>query len=166
MKASIQKLTMKFLISVIFLSGLIGLVQAESAQAGQNNTNSKAVAYSDRDNAVTQVSENGEYRFTLFTTDATFPFQKIHNWIIHIENKDGTPVENAKVFVFGGMPVHQHSFPTKPKVKKYLGDGDYLVEGIKFNMPGEWEMRFNIKNDNKRSRAVFKINLSHQVTKL
>jgi len=63
--------------------------------------------------------------------------------------------------VFGGIPAHKHGFPTKPKANKYLGNGDYLVEGIKFNMPGEWEMQFNIKNDNKSSRAVFNIHLTH-----
>lgn len=115
----------------------------------------------DREHAVSQPSKDGEYVFSLHSTDASIPFKKIHSWIVHIETKDGQPVETAKVFVFGGMPVHQHGFPTKPRVKKHLGNGDYLVEGIKFNMPGEWEMRFNIKHGHKRSRSVFRFNLSH-----
>lgn len=123
-----------------------------------NTTDAK---FTDREHAVTQPSEDGEYLFSLHSTDPAVPFKKIHSWIVHIETKDGKPVENAKVFVFGGMPVHQHGFPTKPRVKKYLGNGDYLVEGIKFNMPGEWEMRFNIKDGFKQSRAVFQFKLSH-----
>lgn len=115
----------------------------------------------DREHAVTQPSENGEYVFSLHSTDPKIPFKKIHNWIVHIETKDGKPLEGAKVFVFGGMPAHRHGFPTKPRVKKYLGDGDYLVEGIKFNMPGVWEMRFNIKDGNKSGRVVYRFNLSH-----
>ena len=115
----------------------------------------------DRAHAVTKPSKDGEYVFSLHSTDPSIPFKKIHSWLVHIETKDGQAVENAKVFVFGGMPVHQHGFPTKPRVKKYLGNGDYLIEGIKFNMPGEWEMRFNLKDGNKSSRAVFQFNLSH-----
>lgn len=115
----------------------------------------------DRDHAVTQLSEDGVYMVSLYSKDSSIPFKKIHSWVVHIETKDGQPVENAKVYVFGGMPVHQHGFPTKPRVKKYLGNGDYLVEGIKFNMPGEWEMRFNINDGHKRSRVVYRFNLSH-----
>ena len=115
----------------------------------------------DREHAVTQPSENGEYVFSLYSTDPGIPFKKIHNWVIHIETKDGKPLENARVFVFGGMPAHQHGFPTRPRVKQYLGNGDYLVEGIKFNMPGDWEMRFNIKEGMKSSRVVYQFNLSH-----
>jgi len=121
----------------------------------------KDAKFTTREHAVTQPSEDGEYIFSLYSTDAKIPFKKIHSWIVHIETKDGKPVEKAKVYVFGGMPVHQHGFPTKPKVKKYLGNGDYLVEGIKFNMPGQWEMRFNITDGNKSSRTVFQFSLSH-----
>jgi len=115
----------------------------------------------DLEHAVTQPSEDGEYVMSLHSADSSIPFKKIHSWVLHIETKDGQPVEDAKVYVFGGMPVHQHGFPTKPRVKKYLGNGDYLVEGIKFNMPGDWEMRFNINDGHKRSRTVFQFNLSH-----
>ena len=115
----------------------------------------------DRDHAVTQSSEDDAYMVSLYSKDSSIPFKKIHSWVVHIETKDGQSVENAKVYVFGGMPEHRHGFPTKPRVKKYLGNGDYLVEGIKFNMPGEWEMRFNIKDGHKRSRVVYRFNLSH-----
>jgi hypothetical protein len=121
----------------------------------------KDAKFTDREHAVVQPSEDGEYIFSLYSTDAKIPFKKIHSWVVHIETKDGKPVEKAKVYVFGGMPVHQHDFPTKPRVKKNLGNGDYLVEGIKFNMPGQWEMRFNIKDGNKSSRTVFQFSLSH-----
>lgn len=151
-----QNIIFRFLIPGILITVLSGFTETSSS-----NTDNKAAIYSDRENAVTQMSENGEYRFSLFTTDPTFPFKKIHNWIIHIENKEGKPVENAKIFVFGGMPEHRHGFPTKPRVKKYLGNGDYLVEGIKFTMPGRWEMQFNIKDHNKTSKSVFQIHLTH-----
>ncbi|WP_455218671.1 cytochrome-c peroxidase, partial [Kaarinaea lacus] len=63
-------------------------------------------------------------------------------------------------FINGGMPMHRHGFPAKPSSKIYLGNGDYQVKGIKFNMYGEWEMRFNISmQDGHSDRVVFKIDL-------
>ena len=117
--------------------------------------------FTNRENAVSQMSQKGNYRFTLFSTEAPIPLQRIHNWTVHVETKDGQPVEDARVFVFGGMPMHRHGFPTKPRVKKYLGNGDYKVEGIKFNMPGHWQMRFNISHKGKSDRVVYDIHLSY-----
>jgi hypothetical protein len=42
---------------------------------------------------------------------------------------NGEPVENATIAVDGDMPEHGHGLPTCPQVTKYLGNGDYLVEG-------------------------------------
>jgi len=132
--------------------------QAEELSAKNSND---ALQYSGKQHAVTAMSKSGDYRFTLYSERAPIPLKKIHSWILKVESKDGRAVENAKLFVFGGMPQHQHGFPTKPQIKKYLGGGMYLVEGIKFSMPGYWEMRFNLKLKKKRiqDRVIFKINL-------
>lgn len=55
--------------------------------------------------------------------------------------------------------MHNHEFPTIPRVKEYLGNGGYRVEGIKFSMIGHWEMHFNIEHDKKRDRVEFKIHI-------
>ena len=34
------------------------------------------------------------------------------------------------------MPEHNHGFPTAPRVTENLGEGDYLLEGMRFNMGG------------------------------
>lgn len=100
-------------------------------------------------------SDKKKYKVTLYSKIYPFPVQKIHSWVIHIETADGIPVTNATVFVHGGMPVHRHGFPVQPRVKKHLGNGDYLVKGIKFNMIGDWEIRININEKTRRDRAVF-----------
>jgi hypothetical protein len=154
MKNSLKNKITRTLLPIMASTILLVSFQAFAAKT-------KAAKFTTLEHAVTQPSEDGKYIFTLHSTDPDIPFKKIHSWIVHIETKEGKPVEKAKVYVFGGMPVHQHDFPTKPKVKKYLGNGDYLVVGIKFNMPGEWEMRFNIKDGNTSSRVVFQFGLSH-----
>jgi hypothetical protein len=44
------------------------------------------------------------------------------------------------------MPQHGHGFPTHPKVTKELGDGRYLLEGMKFSMSGWWEIKLKIES--------------------
>ena len=70
---------------------------------------------------------------------------QIHSWTLHVETADGRPVEAAQIRVDGDMPQHGHGLPTRPQVTRYLGDGDYLVEGVKFHMPGWWVMDFEIQ---------------------
>ena len=123
-----------------------------------------AIKYTSREHAVMQASQNSWYQLSLFSNESPIPLQKIHSWTLHVENANGQPVENLKIYVSGGMPMHRHGFPTKPQVTEHLGNGDYRVEGIKFNMPGHWEMRFNITEKGKPAgrdtdRVVYEIHL-------
>ncbi len=69
---------------------------------------------------------------------------RIHNWVVHIEAADGSPVADATITLIGGMPDHDHGLPTLPLATRYLGDGDYLVEGMKFHMNGWWQITISI----------------------
>lgn len=69
---------------------------------------------------------------------------RIHAWVLHVENAAGEPVEGARISVDGGMPQHDHGLPTAPQVTRELGNGDYLVEGLRFHMNGYWEVEFAI----------------------
>ena len=144
-------------INVILFCFTILLLSVITVNAETDKTSKHQ--YAGIEHAVTELSESGNYRFTLYSKPSPIPLKKIHSWILKVENNDGNPVTNAKLFINGGMPAHRHGFPTKPVVKKYLGNGEYLVEGIKFTMPGYWEMRFTMSIKNKRERVVFKINL-------
>ena len=48
------------------------------------------------------------------------------------------------ISIDGGMPQHGHGFPTQPRVTRELGDGRYLLEGMKFSMPGWWEIKLKV----------------------
>ena len=69
---------------------------------------------------------------------------KMHAWEIQLKSASGEPVPNARISVDGGMPQHLHGFPTKPRVTRELGEGRYLLEGMKFSMPGWWEIKLTI----------------------
>jgi hypothetical protein len=72
---------------------------------------------------------------------------RIHAWELELRDAQGTPVPEARITVDGGMPAHNHGLPTAPRVTEVLGPGRYLLEGVKFQMPGRWEMRFRVEAD-------------------
>ena len=84
---------------------------------------------------------------------------RIHNWVIHVETADGSPIDNATIAVIGGMPLHDHGLPTMPQVTKYLGDGNYLVEGMRFHMNGWWQLTVSITVDSNTDSVTFELQL-------
>ncbi len=95
-------------------------------------------ADSENADATTWLSKSGNIQLTIHSEVEPLPLNRIHGWTLHIENLDGTPVEDAGVRVTGGMPAHNHGLPTEPVVTEYLGNGDYRVEGVRFHMQGDW----------------------------
>lgn len=142
-----------------FVLTLVLLITGCANTANNTTVKTPATPYSDKQNAVTVMSEEGKYRVSVYSNVYPLPMSKIHHWFVHVERPDGTPVENAKIYVHGGMPAHQHGFPTKPRIDDYLGDGNYRIDGIKFSMPGHWELRLNIKEETVRDRVIFNIDL-------
>ena len=84
---------------------------------------------------------------------------RMHRWVIHVERRDGTPVDDATISLVGGMPDHDHGLPTLPQATRYLGDGDYQVEGMKFHMNGRWVITVTIVVDGEPDTAVFELRL-------
>jgi hypothetical protein len=96
------------------------------------------------DYSTTRVSDKNIFRASYLSSEDIVPINKIHQWTLHVETVDGKPVENATITVDGDMPQHGHGLPTSPRVTKYLGNGDYLIDGMKFQMGGWWLMDFTI----------------------
>lgn len=104
-------------------------------------------------------SEGGLYRGTILPDGDTIPQKKLQRWTLHLETSSGTPVDAAKITVDGGMPQHGHGLPTKPLVTRQLGNGDYLVEGMKFNMGGWWVVKFRVNAPAGPDSLVFNLKL-------
>lgn len=102
------------------------------------------------DTSATRLSDAGLFRVSWSADSGTPPLNQIHTWTLHVETADGQPVEGATITVDGGMPQHGHGLPTRPQVTADLGNGDYRVEGMKFQMLGWWEVKFNISADGKK----------------
>jgi hypothetical protein len=112
---------------------------------------------SDLDTATTRTSEQGIYQVSITSNLDPVDINQIHSWTLHVETPEGQPVEHAEIVVNGGMPQHNHGFPTSPQVTQELGDGEYLVEGVKFNMAGWWEMTFAITANGQSDSITFNI---------
>ncbi len=113
----------------------------------------------DLDYSRTRTSEGGIYRATIRPSGDTIPKGKLHSWVLRLEAADGTPVDLCKVTVDGGMPQHGHGLPTKPRVTRRLGEGEHLVEGMKFNMGGWWVVKFRVASAAGEDSVVFNLSL-------
>ena len=84
---------------------------------------------------------------------------QIHNWVVHVETADGDAVEGASISLVGGMPDHDHGLPTLPQSTRYIGDGDYVVEGVKFHMNGRWQVTMTIAVESGNDTVTFDLQL-------
>ncbi len=113
----------------------------------------------DLDYSRTRLSEGGLYRATIHPQFDPIPQGRLHTWTIHLETADGAPVEVAEIGVDGGMPQHGHGLPTRPRVTRTLGDGNHVVEGMKFNMGGWWVVSFPVRSSVGADTLVFNLAL-------
>lgn len=96
------------------------------------------------DTSWTQTSAKGLFSGTVAPALDPIKINELHSWRLHVETKDGQPVDDATFTIKGDMPGHGHGLPTQPAVTRKLGNGDYLVEGMKFQMTGWWYVDFGI----------------------
>ena len=130
------------LIAVFVVSRMIGHMSA---------------APTDLDLSTTTISETGQFRLSYAGETTPIPINQLHTWTLHLETADGRPIDNAEIIVDGDMPQHGHGLPSQPQVTQSLGNGDYLVEGVKFQMGGWWVMDFTIAADGQTDTAHFNL---------
>jgi hypothetical protein len=82
---------------------------------------------------------------------------ELHAWVVTVKTRQGAPVEGAAISVGGGMPEHAHGLPTSPEATAYLGDGRYRIEGMKFSMPGWWQLKLGVSAPAGADEATFNL---------
>ena len=113
----------------------------------------------DLDYSRTRASAGGAYRATIQPQGDTIPRNRLHRWTLHLETAAGAPVDSATVAVDGGMPQHGHGLPTRPRVTRHAGNGDHVVDGMKFNMGGWWVVTFRVAAAAGTDSVVFNLKL-------
>lgn len=110
------------------------------------------------DTATAQPTQNGLYRVAYTSDLDPIAINKLHTWTIHVATAEGKPVEDATVTVTGGMPAHNHGMPTEPQTTP-LANGDYKVEGMKFQMAGRWVVTVTVAAGDQQDSAAFNLDL-------
>ena len=104
-------------------------------------------------------SDAGHFRVRYESELKPLQINKIHSWVLFVSDASGKPLDGAKISVSGGMPEHDHGLPTAPRVTAGLGNGRYRVEGMRFHMRGQWEVRIEIDAGTERDGVTIELTL-------
>ena len=126
----------------------VALVLASAAAVGQSDAEDQ-----------TRITAAGHFQVRFISGLQPLGINRMHSWTLHIADADGAAVEQAVISIAGGMPEHDHGLPTQPRVTRALGEGKYLVEGMKFHMHGAWEVSFTISTGAISDTVVFSFEL-------
>ena len=74
------------------------------------------------DSLESQATENGLFTVSAVSRLDPVVINETHAWTLHIETADGNIVADAEISVEGGMPEHDHGFPTAPRVTENMGE--------------------------------------------
>jgi hypothetical protein len=105
-----------------------------------------------------RTSGAGLYTATLIPAEFLRP-RKLQTVQVAIADSGGQPIENADIGIDGGMPQHGHGLPTRPRVTRYVGNGVYEIEGVRFNMGGWWEFKLSIATASGTDLVTFNLKL-------
>lgn len=78
---------------------------------------------------------------------------------VSVRTAQGETVNDASIAIDGGMPQHGHGLPTRPRVTKAAANSAYLIEGLRFNMGGWWEVTLTIDGPHGRDTVTFNLAL-------
>ena len=106
-----------------------------------------------------ELSASNGYRISIFSRLTPLQINRIHSWELAITDGAGNAVEDVTLTVSGGMPDHDHGLPTNPEVTGMLPTGRYLLEGVRFHMPGRWLMHFTISGSGIAANADLEFTL-------
>jgi hypothetical protein len=107
---------------------------------------------------LTQLTEKKQFEVKLECESApsTGVFQNCWLMLKHLDET----IESASVFLNGGMPEHHHGLPTAPVVSWSKASHAYIIEGLKFSMPGYWELNFSIEAEElPKDQTTFSLNI-------
>lgn len=104
-------------------------------------------------------TDAGHFLVTYESNAKPIIINQMHAWVITIQDTNQQNISSAVVSIEGGMPEHDHGLPTQPMITKSLGEGKYLLEGMKFHMHGSWVVTLAIEAAGKTDQVTFLLNL-------
>jgi hypothetical protein len=86
------------------------------------------------------------------------PLNRLHAWDVVVTDLDGRAVEDAQLWLRGGMPQHVHGLGSAPAIAP-LGHGRFRVDGLRFHMPGWWRIEMIVKAGEQEESVFFDLML-------
>jgi len=126
----------------------VALLLAPGEVAGQDGEDPKAWE-----------TRKGYFRVSYESRLQPLAINQIHAWVFHVETATGEVANDATISVTGGMPNHDHGLPTSPRMTQSLGEGNYLLEGMRFHMAGLWEITVIIEAGGQQDTVVISLTL-------
>jgi hypothetical protein len=107
----------------------------------------------------TATSDQGVFKVSLWPEDGTIPMRRLHAWMVRVHDANGARVMPLRLSLDGGMRQHGHGLDSQPSVAQHLPNGDYRIEGMKFHMAGDWQLRVQIVTERFADIANFDIHV-------
>lgn len=104
-------------------------------------------------------SRDGHYRVLIQPEVRPLPLNSMHAWSLQLQDAAGQPVRDAQLRLSGGMPAHNHGLPSAPEIQSMPEPGRYRVEGLRFHMPGAWELQLHIRKQGREDRVLLPVRL-------
>ena len=101
----------------------------------------------------------GHYQVTARPILSQPDYFELHEWVISVGNGAGAPLAGCQVSFDGSMPEHGHGLPTAPRVTRESRPGEYVVEGVRFSMPGHWMLLVRVAGCGPPEEAAFAFNI-------
>ena len=105
-------------------------------------------------------TDGGLYLVGLQPRGGPAPIGALHEWVLTVERPDGRPFSPRRIAVDGGMPQHGHGFVTQPRVTGALSPREFLIEGMKFHMGGDWVLRVDVVGEAGPDVATFDVHVA------
>ena len=109
--------------------------------------------------ATFSLTTNQDSALEIFSQLDPLAINTIHSWELALYTADGAPLSGARMSVVGGMPDHDHGLPTSPVVTGEITPGHYLLDGVRFHMPGRWLLTFDVISDQGSDSATLEFQL-------
>lgn len=96
------------------------------------------------------------YRVTLHPP-LEIGINRYQTWGIFIEDATGKALDQAVVDLRADMPAHGHGLLAQPRIVPGRAPGRYRVEGLRFHMPGYWEIRIQVNQGGKADALLLPV---------
>ena len=117
-----------------------------------------AIAAAERQIPDLQGVTAGGIRVEIYSKRSPLVINQIHSW--HVQLMRGNEaVTGVELAITGGMPEHDHGLPTQPQITGELEDGVYLLQGVRFHMPGSWQIFVIIRENGAEDRLTINFQL-------